>query len=69
MPRDCDAIVVSDHHLGKRGKARPKMVRRFFDDLAGDRLPWRPRRVVLNGDVFEDLDLRNWPKTSFALKP
>lgn len=59
-PRECDAIVVSDLHLGKKGKARPKMVRWFFDALARGEL-WRPQQVVLNGDVFENLDFRHWP--------
>ena len=61
MPTDCDAIVVSDLHLGRPGKSRPKQVRRFFEALADGRFEWRPARVVLAGDVFEDLDLRHWP--------
>lgn len=63
MPTDCDAIVVSDLHLGRRGKTRPTAVRTFCDDLVTGRLPWRPKTVVLAGDVFEDLDLRHWPRS------
>ncbi len=61
MPTDCDALVVSDLHLGQPGKTRPKAVRRFFEELADGRAEWRPGRVVLAGDVFENLDLRHWP--------
>lgn len=66
MPIDCDAIVVSDLHLGRRGKARPKAVRRFFEDIAQGTLLWRPKQVVLAGDVFQDLDFRKWPRSHWA---
>ena len=61
MPIDCDAIVVSDLHLGRRGKSRPSACRAFFEELAAGELAWRPRTLILNGDIFENLDLRDWP--------
>jgi UDP-2,3-diacylglucosamine pyrophosphatase LpxH len=60
MAEVCDALILSDFHLGSRKKARPKVLRKFLDELAeGTR--WNPHRVILNGDVIESLDFRKWP--------
>lgn len=58
---NCDALILSDLHLGSKKKARPKAVRLFFEALSGGRLAERPGQVILNGDVLEDLDFRRWP--------
>ena len=59
----CDALIVSDFHLGSKRKARPRLVRAFFDALRCGELPHRPKKIILNGDVLDDLDFRKWPKS------
>lgn len=59
MIAPCDALILSDFHLG-HSSARPRVVRRFLDGLTAPGVTARPGRVVVAGDALHDLDFRRW---------
>src|SRR5262245_54720745 len=54
-----DAVIVSDLHLGSHN-CQARQLCQFLEDLHEERL--RTERLILNGNVFDSLDLRRLNK-------
>jgi UDP-2,3-diacylglucosamine pyrophosphatase LpxH len=51
-----DAVAISDLHLGSRVCQHRKLAHFFYNQRL-----MKPRYVIINGDIVEDLDFRRWP--------